>query len=175
VNEAPDLAEPIEAWRVWRVVQSGERLLLASVVQETIWQPREALRATCLRRTVRAISRVRRRPAHEPPEEGCSCGVYAAGLEFVRQYLIDPLPSYWRHPRVVGRAALWGSVVECERGYRATLAYPAHIYLPTRARLPSGPSWGEIADNLMAYGVPVEALETRYSEATSAIRSYPEG
>jgi hypothetical protein len=171
MSAAPDLAEPIEAWRVWRVIRADRRLLLASVIHETLWQPLEPLRAACLRRTLRTTLRLGRQHAHESPKPGCSCGVYAAGLDFVRHYLLDPLPSQWGDPRVLGRVALWGTVVECEHGYRASLAYPTQIYLPTRSRLPNGLSWDEIADNLGRYQVPIEALNTRYAQVTTTIAS----
>jgi hypothetical protein len=169
VIEAPDLVEPIEAWRVWRVVSSHGRLLLASVVQETVWQPLEPLRAACLRRGLHAVFDRRHRQRHEPPKQRCSCGVYAAGLEFVDRYLRDLGPAHWGDPRVLGRVALWGMVVECEHGYRAGLAYPTQIYLPTRARLPNGLSWDEIGDNLTSYQVPIETLISRYTDATTTI------
>jgi hypothetical protein len=70
--------------------------------------------------------------------------------------------------RVLGRVALWGTVVECERGWRASRAYPAHLYVPsprrpalfvlTGLRRPALPA-EEIALELAAYGVPVEIVE----------------
>ena len=35
-------------------------------------------------------------------------------------------------PRVLGRVSLWGDVVECAWGWRASFAYPAQIYVPDR-------------------------------------------
>jgi hypothetical protein len=45
---APDFVEPLEAWRVWRVLQTDAVLTLASVVKGVAWSPGEALVAECL-------------------------------------------------------------------------------------------------------------------------------
>src|SRR5919204_5328873 len=37
VNEAPDFAEPLEAWRVWKVVRRDGVHSLGSVIQRTVW------------------------------------------------------------------------------------------------------------------------------------------
>jgi hypothetical protein len=62
--------------------------------------------------------------------------------------------------RVIGRVSLWGSVVECARGWRASHAYPERIYVPTRSL---DRSWtlaaGDVALALTDYGVPVELLD----------------
>src|SRR5919204_3947770 len=50
----PDYVEPFEGWRVWRVSGDGCELQLLSVVQETVWPPREELVAECLRRRIPA-------------------------------------------------------------------------------------------------------------------------
>jgi hypothetical protein len=63
----------------------------------------------------------------------------------------------WSKARVFGRVALWGKVVECERGWRATRAYPSRIYVPADTRLGSADEV-EIAAQLTEYGVPVELL-----------------
>ena len=63
-----------------------------------------------------------------------------------------------------GRASLWGSVVDCEQGWRASHAYPAHIFVPTlRASEESAARVEAIALALTDYGVPVEILECRDS------------
>jgi hypothetical protein len=52
-------------------------------------------------------------------------------------------PSTWEARRsggdrpavyAVGRVSLWGRVVEHERGYRATRAYPFDLFLPAQHR-----------------------------------------
>jgi hypothetical protein len=70
--------------------------------------------------------------------------------------------------RVVGTVSLWGTVVECEGGWRGALAYPAAIFVPAarsrplvrprRLRRPQLPA-GEVAVGLEDYGVPVEVVD----------------
>ena len=46
-------------------------------------------------------------------------------------------------------------MIECERGYRASHAYPKCIYVPADgAHWP----WEKVAEDLAAYRVPVEPL-----------------
>ena len=61
---------------------------------------------------------------------------------------------------MLGRVALWGQVVECERGWRGSHAYPEHIFVPTTAS--DGKPIArvdELALGLTDYGVPVELVE----------------
>jgi hypothetical protein len=171
VNEAPDFVEPFEAWRVWRVVRgNGEYSLrrhgeyrLRSVVQRTVWPADEALTAQCLGRP-RLIPRLRHNRLHDAPEPDCECGIYAAALELVSQYVAEaPCQGF---ARVLGQVALWGTVIECERGYRASHAYPTRIYVPADAGEPWRITWEEVALGLVCYGVPIEPLAARAAEAT---------
>ena len=66
--------------------------------------------------------------------------------------------------RVIGEVSLWGSVVECERGFRASHAYPKRIFIPTDADGRRG-RLDELAVSLCEYGVPVELLPVRHVEA----------
>ena len=74
----------------------------------------------------------------------------------------------------LGRVSLWGSVVECEQGWRAERAYPAALYLPALAASVSRGRLGrflrrrrsaigapEVARGLAAYGVAVELIACR--------------
>ncbi len=70
--------------------------------------------------------------------------------------------------RVIGTVSLWGTVVECEHGWRAEYAYPRRIYVPVTARrrlfLVGGlrrpaPPAEKIAVQLADYAVPVELVE----------------
>ena len=155
MNEAPDYAEPLEAWRVWRVVRRERKYSLGSVVQRTLWPPGEAFTAECLR-TPRILTRLRRERRHDAPEAFCECGIYAAALERVGQYLAEA-PCHGV-ARVLGRVALWGTVIECERGFRASHAYPTRIFIPSDAGSPWRVDWEEVAVGLLRYRVPVEAL-----------------
>jgi len=55
-----------------------------------------------------------------------------------------------------------GRVIECERGWRGTFAYPTHLYLvhgaPTRRQQAEAHS---LAGRLAVYGVPVDVLQAR--------------
>jgi hypothetical protein len=48
-----------------------------------------------------------------------------------------------------------GEVVECEHGWRATCAYPAHLYVPGVAAI-DDPTVQKTVAGLEVYGVPVE-------------------
>jgi hypothetical protein len=167
--EAPDFAEPFEAWRAWRVVATGAGYRLASVVKPTLWPAGEALAAECLRpRPVLGRLVHRRRKPGPAPDESCECGIYGAGLSAVGDYLNDAL----RHAavaRVLGTVSLWGTVIECERGFRASHAYPRRVYVPVDSNPRSEHGWEELAAGLEVYGVPVELLPARCSDAIEVL------
>lgn len=112
--EPTRLAEPILAWRTWTLAGSrrGRPLLLPIAGPGSPWHPREPARASC-----------RQRRAHEGrvPGVGCRCGLHAT-----RE--VEPLRRA-REPAVLGRVALWGRVIEHERGYRAEYGYPQRLRL----------------------------------------------
>jgi hypothetical protein len=161
--KAPDYAEPFYAWRAWRVVRRDGGYCLGSVVQRTIWKPREAFVADCLRMP-KLFSRLRRKETHDSPDLYCDCGIYAAPLDRIGEYLADP--PLRPGARVLGLVALWGTVIECQNGFRASHAYPARIYVPADAGGPWRLSWTSVAVGLWSYGVPVEPLPARAAEAT---------
>lgn len=163
MSEAPDFVEPFEAWRVWKVVRRNGTYSLGSVVHPTFWPAGEALVAECLaHRPFFLLGRRKRR--HDAPDVRCECGIYAAGLEGVRPYVVEaPCRGV---ARVLGQVTLWGTVVECERGYRASHAYPTKIYVPADAGEPWRIGWDEVALGLCRYGVPVEPLAARAADAT---------
>lgn len=170
-SEAPDFAEAIEAWRVWRVVASEDGYSLGSVLRPTLWQPGQPLVAECLRTsTLLARLRRRRRCARTVPDEQCECGIYAASLSFVDQYLrYAHAPATHCVARVLGQVSLWGTVIEYERGYRASHAYPLRVYVPVDASLRGGRRWEDLVAGLDGYGVPVEVLPARCSEAVAVL------
>jgi hypothetical protein len=160
VSAAPDYIEPIVGWRSWLVVCEGEGFRLRSVLYDALWPPRSELVAGCLRRG----SPWRRRSDHLSPASRCRCGIYAVTEpEDAASYLEgrswgDALGAH----RVIGTVSLWGRVVECTRGWRASHAYPKVIYVPATR----GPYWlkakqrDAVALALTDYGVPVELLDT---------------
>ena len=161
MSAAPDYIEPIVGWRTWLIVPEGERFRLRSVIYEALWLPRSELVARCLRSRVLSVRW--RRSEHVPPAPRCGCGIYAAREP-------DEAASYlergsWGEAlsvlRVIGRVSLWGRVVECTHGWRASHAYPETIYVPATRE----PNWlraeraEEVALALTDYGVPVELLD----------------
>lgn len=100
--------EPIMAWRAWSLTgrRDGTDLLLRPVAgRARPWKPLEAAEAVCKH------SRM-----HQAPNPDCSCGLHGTHeVEILRRT---------RTPAVLGRAALWGRVIEHELGYRAQFAYP---------------------------------------------------
>lgn len=114
-------ASPIEthlgyvtAWRTWRVWLSSEGPSLHSVAAAPTlgeWLPLRPMEARCGYREMRP-------PACECescPSEGNKCGIYA----------YREAPSTVTHAMgVVGRVALWGTVIEHQTGYRGQFAYP---------------------------------------------------
>jgi hypothetical protein len=170
MNEAPDYAAPLQAWRVWKLVRREGEYMLGSVVQRTLWPPGAALTADCLRGR-HLFPRLRRRRAHAAPESDCECGIYAAALDRVGQYLVEaPCRGV---SRVLGQVALWGTVIECERGFRASHAYPSRMYIPFDAGNPWRVDWEEVALGLWRYRVPIEPLEVAAAEAPRVLAERP--
>lgn len=61
------------------------------------------------------------------PQERCHCGIYGMRtLEDVK--LVIKGMSLYGHLLVLGKVALWGKVIEHEKGYRAEFAYPQIFY-----------------------------------------------
>jgi len=166
--EVPDFAEALEAWRVWRVVARKEGYRLGSVVKPALWPTDAPLVARCLRITlVPSWLRRRRGKEHAVPLDRCECGIYAGWLPTVAQYL----DSVAGGPvaLVLGQVSLWGTVIECERGFRASLAYPLRIFAPVEAPPRGRHRWKEIVSGLETYGVPVEPLPAHYRDAVELV------
>jgi hypothetical protein len=150
---APDYVEPFTGWRVWRVVPGAGAPALGSVVKPTVWPRREPLVAACLHRSL--LPRFRRR-THDAPEAACECGIYATELDRLGPYVEDVVVC------VIGRVALWGTVVECERGSRASHAYPLELFVPQETAASAGA--------LAEYDVPVRLLDVPAAAATAELQ-----
>jgi hypothetical protein len=130
----PDLATPIIGYRSW-VLDTDRRserlrLILRSMVKrDAVWPVRKAMAARCLCDDQRgyivpfrgwlpvATSKLKY------PTEAHSCGIYAfKNLENTAKM------SRTGPPVVFGKCALWGRVIEHERGYRAQFAYPLSLF-----------------------------------------------
>jgi len=122
------------------------------------------------------------------PAEGCRCGIYAAttAAQAAASITEPPRPRERIVHHVIGRISLWGTVVECERGWRAERAYPASLAVPAprrrrrrghilrpRRQQPRSRSAAEIAGALCEYGVPIElvACET-LGELAAALEAH---
>jgi hypothetical protein len=160
VSEAPDYIDPVEGWRLWlAVTDDSGALRLTSVMQPVSWPVREPIVAACVPR--RSLVRTRRidHPDRPAPVASCRCGIYA---------ISDPRPldAYFdtNHVRrcglqwAIGRVSLWGTIVESQRGWRASHAYPKHLFVPLAKH--NRNQGEEIGDHLSRYGVPVEMLAT---------------
>jgi hypothetical protein len=160
----PDVVEPVAAWRVWLLDEKTRPWRLDSVILTCRWPVRQELTARCL------TSRGDLAGDHFAPLPGCKCGVYgAARIETLMSYIGFPYRQDTR-PRVVGLVSLWGKVLEHEQGWRASHAYPLHLWLPILG--PTGrpiPDWERIAVDLADYGVPVEIVE--HTDAESVLET----
>jgi hypothetical protein len=137
--------EPILGWRVWRVMRPVDRargahemvaeLLdaerggqqervealfrhrLRSLTEQTFWPGRRRLDARCRGGPV----------LHDAaPHADCTCGVWAlrsraAAVELATDY------AYAAGLMALGQVALWGRIVEQERGWRGQYAYPQDL------------------------------------------------
>jgi hypothetical protein len=133
--------EPLVGWRCWYVLPH-EGLLRPIYKRGLVWKPRQAHEAVCPE------------DPHEVPADGCKCGVWAV----CHPMLLNEVSWVFAPPDgvsvlpgvvVVGQVALWGKIVEHERGWRGGAAYPRHLYALTDDPM--------VAETLRErYGVPVE-------------------
>ena len=159
----PDFAEPVEAWRVWRVALHEDRVVLRSLHAGVIWEPGVPLVASCAvgHRSRRAPWR-KQPNDHPAPELGCHCGIYGvASVAAARSYLELP-PLLGGDDRVIGRVALWGDAVEGASGWRASHAYPLELLVPAPVVAHRGVRQRAHVDGILfgleAYGVPVDLV-----------------
>lgn len=122
MTHAPDLAEPIAAWRIWRLgFDAAREPSLLSPMRRTRWPARTATIAGC---DVGCA---------QPPTPYCGCGLYGLAE--------PPIWSRWsRHGVVVlGCTALWGRVIEATEGWRGERGYPLVLFVPPLDPAPDNP------------------------------------
>lgn len=112
--EAPRASlEAVQAWRCWTLSGSrdGSRVRLTPIAGDgRPWPVGRPASATCIRHRT-----------HVVPDLACTCGLYAVNDP-------DQLRRS-RDPAALGTVALWGRIVEHERGFRAELGYPQRVRL----------------------------------------------
>jgi hypothetical protein len=136
----PDAVGVVVGWRSWRIALADGAPRLRPMTRigtcaGAWWPPTRSLDAVC------------RMCGHHAPDMFCSCGVYATD-SFAE---LDELGFVDRagNAVAVGTVALWGVVVQSERGWRAEHAYPRQVWV--------APCSAQFADGLAtAYGIPVE-------------------
>jgi hypothetical protein len=121
------IAEPLQGWRAWQVVEGSSGPELRSWAMGTRWPARRALQSGCA--------------VHGPrPAIHHSCGIHAfdrreEALAYIGRR--DELSRWFvRHPDqalgiVLGRVSGWGKAIRHARGWRSQFAYPYDLHLLT--------------------------------------------
>ena len=111
--ELPLSAEPTLGWRTWVLRRDEGSLTLVSVMRPTRWPQQKAMRSEC--------------PScgSSGPGAACSCGIYASSSP----KNLGASGAFTAETSVVGAIAMWGRVIEHDRGTRARFAYPARLCL----------------------------------------------
>jgi hypothetical protein len=161
VTRAPDLVEPVVAFRTWRVAE-GE---LTSPYLPQRWGP-GPVEARCVRgdpdRFRHAADLLT--AEHVSPHPACRCGIHAylrprsavAGIDF---------------RRVLGIVVVWGLVELHPEGLRAQFA---QVRALGASKSWSGRQWAEVEAIARRFGVPLlaeEALEAAAVEFGSPVPS----
>lgn len=134
--------EPIIAYRAWKVERDGLLKPIGWTTNVSAWKPLEPEHAVC-----KSNSRTADEAEHKAPQKDCRCGLYA-----FKQ--IEDLIQIAASPRLVlGRVAIWGRIVELEKGYRAEYAYPQVLY--TGGQYPYASRWA-VERAARRYGVDVD-------------------
>jgi hypothetical protein len=99
----------------------------------------------------------------------CDCGIYAAARPTtLAPYLDSSWPGRKSVDLALGRVRLWGTVIECERGWRGQHAYPDRLYLCLRSTSEESRRLAdEMTTGLRDYCVPISLL--RRAETLDAI------
>ena len=112
----PLYLNPIIGYRRWRVRVIRGKLTLLSILHTYDWPMQKPLIAECKCSHINYV--------HLGPDINTltsDCGIYAYKSY---ELMSEDIPQ---HDGIFGRVALWGRVVEAEKGYKATKAYPLQI------------------------------------------------
>jgi len=129
-----DWVEPVVACRVWKW---RAPFGLGSPLIGSCWRPRLPLRALCVWPAGLRVGPTGGPvlPPHRSPCAGCVCGIWACRT--FEQALSTP--AYGADYMVAGQVALWGKVLEDERGLRGEFAYPRTLALIEASFTPRHP------------------------------------
>jgi hypothetical protein len=137
--EAPDLIEPLTAFRSWRMIDGR----LRSPYRPVFWDE-PILDARC---------EGRRTDVHPAPDPGCGCGIYAC---------LDPDVDFPKvdYRAVTGIVTLWGRIEMHDDGMRAEHARIEALAQYSRASLRLKTAIRSIADDLGLGVIDLEEIET---------------
>lgn len=155
--EIPDSVGEVVAFRAWNIAHTPEGPRLTSQGAgpnaHDVWNPGQVLSAKC-----------NHGQGHRAPDEGCTCGFYAARD---RAHLVS-LPYHRLTPEtVIGKVMIDGKVVPATLGYRGEniwpveIAVPYHLWTLARDLNEAYSPWGvkvttDYTHRARAFGEPVE-------------------
>jgi hypothetical protein len=149
-------SEPIIAYRVWGLsLLDGEPEALRSITYRIRWPKRKPMRAHCLFNITTGKPVVH--PGKDAPVLGRTCGIYAVKtLEQTGTWHVAPhhRAETNKMVKIIGTVALWGHVLQHEKGYRAEYGYPQSIL-----SIDTNPEDAEHLGNWLetTYGIPMGA------------------
>jgi hypothetical protein len=120
-SRAPDLIEPIVAFRSWRVVDGR----LRSVYLPTFWTERQITARCMYADSPDADAPRSAAPGHGVPDRGCTCGIYAYYAPDLNFPTVD-------HQGVAGIVSLWGAIEVHDEGMRGEHARVEALALYSR-------------------------------------------
>ena len=192
--EIPDLAEPIVAWRAWRVaprrLTDGDNTIILSSVNGTMWPPNGTGKRP-FHKADFVTARCTRQPALRPddppignehpcpcsPAEavghaGSGCGIYAfkdlegLALEFPLWGMSTSKATVMSEITVWGQVELWGHVYDHAKGYRAQ-----HAKVKTLTHVPGyGLPETKLKEIGEIYGIEVEPVGEDIVKVLDSIR-----
>lgn len=109
--------EPLLGYRGWHVVDAGDGtgLALKSLHVSYLWH--REVEAFCHQQAM--MFQRREHAGKVSPDPSCSCGIYA---QLPEHPLTEWNQAKQGHISASGTIAMWGRIIQCERGYKAQYA-----------------------------------------------------